>query len=53
LFSNLDNTKELSFSNALKNPQGRYLLTEGMYADFPGERKLYEVEVGPPKPVED
>lgn len=53
LFSNLDNTKELSFSDALKDSQGRYLLTESMYADFPGERKLHEVEVGPPKPIED
>lgn len=53
LFSNLDNTKELSFSDALKDSQGRYLLTESMYADFPGERKLHEVEIGPPKPVED
>ena len=53
MFSNLDNTKELSFSDALKDSQGRYLLTESMYVDFPGERKLHEVEIGPPKPVED
>lgn len=53
LFSNLDNTRELSFSDAVKDSQGRYLLTESMYSDFPGERELYEVEIGPPKPVDD